>query len=269
MGRTKNGVACVLQCGNQACSSTPGLSSALVWQHPSSEASDEAGCKHCQDHQGDANGGFLQAPWRGNPSESLSSVDRRVVESVRHFGDKRGQVGMPGHRHLRCWSLWWKRTAADQIKSAITGVFGSVKPNFSVAACIAAEALDTNSDKISVVYNTFVNTITQDPTAIGVPSYKLISEGSDVDPFQTYETEDERSETLESLTEFNTAVTIYAALLENNCSEIASKMTAMDNATRNANDMFDALELKYNKARQAAITTELIEIISGAESLKG
>jgi len=162
-----------------------------------------------------------------------------------------------------------KRTAADQIKSAITGVFGSVKPNFSVAACIAAEALDTNSDKISVVYNTFVNTITQDPTAIGVPSYKLISEGSDVDPFQTYETEDERSETLESLTEFNTAVTIYAALLENNCSEIASKMTAMDNATRNANDMFDALELKYNKARQAAITTELIEIISGAESLKG
>jgi len=162
-----------------------------------------------------------------------------------------------------------KRTAPDQIKSAITGVFGSVKPNFSVAACIAAEALDTNSDKISVVYNTFVNTITQDPTAIGVPSYKLISEGSDVDPFQTYETEDERSETLESLTEFNTAVTIYAALLENNCSEIASKMTAMDNATRNANDMFDALELKYNKARQAAITTELIEIISGAESLKG
>jgi len=162
-----------------------------------------------------------------------------------------------------------KRTAPDQIKSVITGVFGSVKPNFSVAACIAAEALDTSSDKISVVYNTFVNTITQDPTAIGVPSYKLISEGSEVDPFQKYETEDERSETLESLTEFNAAVTIYAALLENNCSEIASKMTAMDNATRNANDMFDALELKYNKARQAAITTELIEIISGAESLKG
>merc|ERR1712046_78409 len=162
-----------------------------------------------------------------------------------------------------------KRTMPGNIEAIMTGVFGAVKPNFSVAACVAAEALDTNSDNISVIFNTFVNTITQDPTVVKVPSYKMISEGSEVDPFQKYETEDERSETLESFAEFNAAVTIYGALLENNCSEIASKMTAMDNAPRNANDMYDALELKYNKARQAAITTELIEIISGAESLKG
>jgi F-type H+-transporting ATPase subunit gamma len=161
-----------------------------------------------------------------------------------------------------------RRACPENISCIMTGVFGSVKPNFSVAACIAAEALDTNSENVSVVFNTFVNTITQDPTVIKAPTYSLIN-GADVDPFQKYETEDERSECLESFAEFNLAVTIFGALLENNCSEIASRMSAMDNATKNANDMFDALELKYNKARQAAITTELIEIISGAESLKG
>jgi len=162
-----------------------------------------------------------------------------------------------------------RRNVPDNMAAVITGVFGAVKPNFSVAACIAAEALAVNADQTSVVFNKFQSIITQIPTIVKVPSYKMIAEGCEVDPFLKYETEDERSEILESFAEFNLAVTIYGALLENNCSEIAARMSAMDNATRNANDMFDALELKYNKARQAAITTELIEIISGAESLKG
>lgn len=111
--------------------------------------------------------------------------------------------------------------------------------------------------------------INQEPTLVKIPSYKLIAEGAETDPFMKFETEDERQETFENFCEFNLAVSVYGAMLENNCSEIASRMAAMDNATRNSNDMFTALELKYNKARQAAITTELIEIISGAESLKG
>jgi len=162
-----------------------------------------------------------------------------------------------------------RRNVPDNMAAVITGVFGAVKPNFSVAACIAAEALAVNADQTSVVFNKFQSIITQIPTIVKVPSYKMIAEGCEVDPFLKYETEDERSEILESFAEFNLAVTIYGALLENNCSEIAARMSAMDNATRNAMDMFNALELKYNKARQAAITTELIEIISGAESLKG
>jgi len=162
-----------------------------------------------------------------------------------------------------------RRNNPDEMASVITGVFGSTKPNFSVAACIADEALEVGADNTTVVFNTFKSVISQIPTVRKVPSYKLISEGTEVDPFLKFETEDERSEILESFAEFNLAVTIYGGLLENNCSEIASRMSAMDNATRNANDMFDKLELKYNKARQAAITTELIEIISGAESLKG
>merc|ERR1711907_732148 len=139
-------------------------------------------------------------------------------------------VGDKGRSQLR-------RAYPDHMSAVITGVFGQVRPNFSVAACIAGEALDIGADNTSVIFNKFQSIISQVPTKLNVPSYKMISEGCEEDPFLK--------------------------------SEIASRMSAMDNATRNANDMFDALELKYNKARQAAITTELIEIISGAESLKG
>jgi F-type H+-transporting ATPase subunit gamma len=162
-----------------------------------------------------------------------------------------------------------RRNNADDLAAVVTQVFANNPPNFAVAACIAEQALETGADSTTVVYNVFKSAISQEPTILPVPSYKLITEGSEEDPFQKYETEDERSETFESFAEFNLAVSIYGAMLENNTSEIASRMAAMDNATRNANDMFSALELKYNKARQASITTELIEIISGAESLKG
>jgi ATP synthase F1 gamma subunit len=109
----------------------------------------------------------------------------------------------------------------------------------------------------------------QEPTFFSAPTFGLISGGSEVDPFNDFEIEDERGEVLESFAEFNLAVSLYGAMLENQCSEIAARMAAMDNATRNAEEAYDKLELKYNRARQAAITTELIEIISGAESLKG
>merc|ERR1711871_1797528 len=160
-------------------------------------------------------------------------------------------VGDKGRSQLR-------RSNPDDMAAVITQCFVT-PPNFAVAACIAEEALAADTAGATLVYNVFKSAIAQEPTITKVPSYKLITEGS----------EDDRSEVLESFAEFNLAVGIYGALLENNCSEIASRMAAMDNATRNANDSFAALELKYNKARQASITTELIEIISGAESLKG
>jgi len=162
-----------------------------------------------------------------------------------------------------------RRNHPEELSAVLTQVFAQIPPNFSVAACVAEEALATGTDNVTIAYNVFKSVISQIPTTMNIPSYKLITEGTEEDPFMKYETEDERAEVLESFAEFNLAVSIYGAMLENNTSEIASRMAAMDNATRNANDMFDKLELKYNKARQAAITTELIEIISGAESLKG
>lgn len=162
-----------------------------------------------------------------------------------------------------------RRNNAEDLTTIITQCFAGIPPNFSVAACIAGEALATDTDGVTIAYNVFKSAVTQIPTVIKVPTYKLIAEGAEEDPFVNFETEDERGEVLESFAEFNLAVTLYGAMLENNCSEVASRMAAMDNATRNAQDAYNALELKYNKARQASITTELIEIISGAESLKG
>jgi F-type H+-transporting ATPase subunit gamma len=82
-----------------------------------------------------------------------------------------------------------------------------------------------------------------------------------------YEFEPEEEEILSDLLPRNIATQIYRALLENGAGFYASQMTAMDNATRNAGDMIDSLTLRYNRTRQAMITKELIEIISGAEAL--
>jgi F-type H+-transporting ATPase subunit gamma len=82
-----------------------------------------------------------------------------------------------------------------------------------------------------------------------------------------YEYEPEESEILEALLPRNISVQLFRALLENAASEQGARMTAMDSATRNAGDMIDNLSIQYNRARQAAITKELIEIISGSEAL--
>ena len=82
-----------------------------------------------------------------------------------------------------------------------------------------------------------------------------------------YEFEPEENETLNDLLPRNISTQIFKAFLENAASEQGSRMTAMDNATRNAGDLVDRLTINYNRSRQAAITKELIEIISGAESL--
>ena len=83
-----------------------------------------------------------------------------------------------------------------------------------------------------------------------------------------YEYEPGEEEILANLLPRNLAVQIYRALLESSASEQAARMTAMDNATRNAGDMIDRLSLLYNRSRQAAITTELTEIVTGAEALQ-
>jgi F-type H+-transporting ATPase subunit gamma len=97
----------------------------------------------------------------------------------------------------------------------------------------------------------------------------LVLPGNDNQPVGVapYEYEPEETEILAELLPKNLAVQIYRALLENAASEQGARMSAMDNATRNAGDMIKKLNLKYNRTRQAAITKELIEIISGAEAV--
>ena len=122
-------------------------------------------------------------------------------------------------------------------------------------------------DKCIIFYNNFKNVITQIPQAQQIipAETKNLKEGNDQN--FSYEFEPEEDEILEDLLPKNISTQVFKALLENAASEQGSRMTAMDNATRNAGDLVDKLTIDYNRSRQASITKELIEIISGAESL--
>ena len=122
-------------------------------------------------------------------------------------------------------------------------------------------------DKCILFYNNFKNVITQIPQAQQIiPAEKNSSDKTD-EKTHSYEFEPDEDEILEDLLPKNISTQIFKALLENAASEQGSRMTAMDNATRNAGDLVDKLTINYNRSRQASITKELIEIISGAEAL--
>ena len=122
-------------------------------------------------------------------------------------------------------------------------------------------------DKCMLFYNNFKNVITQIPQAQQIIPAEVKKTDQKEEKKYSYEFEPEEDEILEDLLPKNITTQIYKALLENAASEQGSRMTAMDNATRNAGDLVDKLTINYNRSRQASITKELIEIISGAESL--
>ena len=120
-------------------------------------------------------------------------------------------------------------------------------------------------DICTIFYNQFKNVITQIPQAQQI--IPLNNEDDNDNSDESYEFEPDEDEILSNLLPKNISTQIFKAMLENSASEQGSRMSAMDNATRNAGEMVDKLTIEYNRSRQAAITKELIEIISGAESL--
>jgi len=120
-------------------------------------------------------------------------------------------------------------------------------------------------DVCTIFYNQFKNVITQIPQEQQIIPLKINEEEKSSD--ENYEFEPDEDEILGNLLQKNISTQIFKAMLENSASEQGSRMSAMDNATRNAGEMVDKLTIQYNRSRQAAITKELIEIISGAESL--
>ncbi len=142
---------------------------------------------------------------------------------------------------------------------------------FNEAQIIGSEIIDLfkkdEFDKCILFYNNFKNIITQIPQAQQIiPVEQNLTNKSNEDSL-SYEFEPEEDEILEELLPKNISTQIFKAFLENAASEQGSRMTAMDNATRNAGELVDKLTINYNRSRQASITKELIEIISGAESL--
>tara|TARA_E500000075_G_scaffold5034_1_gene4104 strand:- start:6 stop:878 length:873 start_codon:yes stop_codon:yes gene_type:complete len=148
----------------------------------------------------------------------------------------------------------------------------SAKPNYSDAEIIAKKIItlfENNEFGVcKVIFNKFVSAITQEVTFKSlIPAEIQKTETDEVGSSSIYEFEPSEEEILNDLLPRNLATQLFSSQMESTASELAARMTAMDNATRNAGDMIDNLTLQYNRTRQAVITKELIEIISGAEAL--
>tara|TARA_B100000886_G_scaffold167820_1_gene114779 strand:+ start:725 stop:1597 length:873 start_codon:yes stop_codon:yes gene_type:complete len=145
----------------------------------------------------------------------------------------------------------------------------SKNPNYFDADKVGKKIIEkfeaAEFDVCTIFYNQFKNVITQIPQAQQIIPLNNVEDKNSSD--ESYEFEPDEDEILSNLLPKNISTQIFRAMLENSASEQGSRMSAMDNATRNAGEMVDKLTIEYNRSRQAAITKELIEIISGAESL--
>ena len=162
-----------------------------------------------------------------------------------------------------------RREYGKQFVDSFEGIQGT-SVSFSDAASLA-DTIRTgfeagDYDVCTMIYNKFVNAIAQEITLTQLIPVET-NAVDDSDENVNYEYEPEEDELLDSLLPRILSTQLYSALLESSAAELAARMTAMDNATRNAGDLIDRLTLVYNRTRQAAITSELIEIISGAEAV--
>jgi F-type H+-transporting ATPase subunit gamma len=204
----------------------------------------------------------------GGFNASILREARRTIRALQSAGKtvKVLTVGRKGRDSLR-------RDMSRLIVESRIDV-GRPKLTFESARAIADSVLALfvagEFDTCTIIFNRFRSAISQVVTRqqlIPFAPPKAAAENAATASGAIYEFEPEEAEILGDLLPRNVAVQIFTALLENTASEQGARMTAMDNATRNAGDMIDRLNTTYNRSRQAAITKELIEIISGAEAL--
>jgi len=202
----------------------------------------------------------------GGFNSSIARATRQTAQSLIAEGKtvKILTVGRKGRDQL-------KRDFAPQLVDGIEGI-GKKGVTFAEVNEIADKVLamfeEGAFDVATVIYNRFQSVISQVVTRqtlipLPVPAVEEKKDGSGA----IYEFEPDEESILADLLPRNLSVQLFRALLESNASEQGARMTAMDNATRNAGDMLNKLTVKYNRSRQAQITKELIEIISGAEAL--
>ncbi|THU51188.1 hypothetical protein C4D60_Mb06t28370 [Musa balbisiana] len=147
--------------------------------------------------------------------------------------------------------------------------------NYTQVSVLADDILkNVEYDALRIIYNKFHSVVSFLPTVSTILSPETVekeSEGGKLGDLDSYEIEggETKAEILQNLAEFQFSCVLFSAVLENACSELGARMSAMDSSSRNAGEMLDRLTLTYNRTRQASITTELIEIISGASALTG
>jgi F-type H+-transporting ATPase subunit gamma len=204
----------------------------------------------------------------GGFNGSIIRATRREVERLKSEG-KTVDLLMVGRKAKDAL----KRELGDLIVDSREGIQGtavSFADIDSIADVIRERLENGELDRCLILYNRFISAITQEVTLSSlIPVEVEETEAVDKDTASSapYEYEPDEATVLEDLLPRNLSTQIYTAILESSASELAARMTAMDNATRNAGDLIDRLTMEYNRRRQAAITTELIEIISGAEAL--
>jgi F-type H+-transporting ATPase subunit gamma len=204
----------------------------------------------------------------GFNSSIVRGARRRIVE-LKQQGKKIQIVciGRKGRDSLR-------RDYRDLIVEYVEGVAGKRRIDYADAVAVAERLVGRFAagefDVGTIIYNKFKSAISQVLTFKQLIPVELPAAGGEAaggEVRATYEFEPEEERILGELLPRNLAVQIYGALLENSASEQGARMAAMDSATRNAGDMINRLTLSYNRQRQAQITKELIEIISGAQAV--
>jgi len=144
----------------------------------------------------------------------------------------------------------------------------SKKPFTFTGASVIAEKImhEVTFDTATIFHNKFISAIAYGQEFTDIPSPAQLASRKEIFDYEFEE--DDRVFQLTDLGEFELASTIYHAFMESNAAELSARMTAMDSATRNAQDMLKNLNIAFNRGRQAAITTELNEIISGASAVQ-
>lgn len=150
----------------------------------------------------------------------------------------------------------------DNIRITFSGV-GKDVPTFGEAVAIADELMKNGGDfnEVRIISNHYISALSYEAQTVTVKSAEELRAAAG---FQRYEMEEDVSK---DLAEFSLANAIYSLLVEGHAAEISARRTAMENASNNANDMMGSLQLQFNRGRQAVITTELIDIITGASAL--
>jgi len=203
----------------------------------------------------------------GGFNSSIARAAKAKIERLRLDG-KDVQILCVGRKGRDALRREYGKLIIDTIELA--GVrqigFGEARP---IARRLVEMFDDGQFDVCTVFFNTFKSVVTQIVTEQQIIPVAVPEDGGEAPDLggAIYEYEPEEEEILADLLPRNVAVQIFKVLLENAASEQGARMSAMDNATRNAGDMIDKLTLQYNRSRQAVITKELIEIISGADAV--
>jgi F-type H+-transporting ATPase subunit gamma len=191
--------------------------------------------------------------------------------AAKHIADLRGEgfnvsisaVGRKAKDYLKRRNV--------ELRNSWTGISGKI--SYANAQEIAGDIIenytDETFDEVIVIYNEFKSVIAQKVIIARLLPLAPIAAVEDVLPVFNFIYEPSKEEIFSSLVPKNVEIQIFRALLESQASEEAARMSAMENATKSANEMISKLSLQYNKARQASITKELMDIVGGVEAMKG